>query len=190
MKKITEIISFIVYMLFLAVSFGLPFMSFEGYSMLSNTTSHLAAQGSPYAWVMNAVFVCLGVMAILISCRTQVSYHQVMGSIFGVCLMMTALFPHAPLVETVSPNVRSDEIHSLFASLTGFSFTLLAAGHGAVSRGKQRYGGFVMAVLAMVIPAGMMIFPPFMGILQRMMFMSAFGWLFFFIKPPNNLRKQ
>jgi hypothetical protein len=54
MKKNTEIISSIVYML-LVLSFGLPFISFEGYSILSNTTSHLAALESPYAWVINTV---------------------------------------------------------------------------------------------------------------------------------------
>ena len=38
MKNITEIISFVVYMLL--VSFRLPFICFEEYSRLSNTTSH------------------------------------------------------------------------------------------------------------------------------------------------------
>lgn len=184
MQKNKEIISNIVYILFLVVSFGLPFFSFKGYSIISNTTSHLAAQGSPFAWAMDIIFVCLGVMAIIINYTTRVRYHQFIGGIFGLSLIMTAFFPHAPLVENVPVNLLFDEIHSIFASITGFSFTLLAVGHGIVSRGKQQFGGFIMAAIAMLVSIGMMTFPPFMGILQRIMFISAFGWLFFYMKPP------
>ena len=184
MEKSKRIISILVYILFLTVTFGLPFFSFKGYSIISNTTSHLAAQGSPFAWLMDIVFICLGTMAILINYTTRVRYHQVIGSIFGISLIMTAFFPHAPLVEHVPINLLYDEIHSVFASITGFSFTLLSVGHAVMSRGKQQIGGFVMATIAILISLGMMIFPSFMGILQRIMFISAFGWLFFYMKPP------
>jgi len=183
MKKNKRIISIVVYILFLVVSFGLPFFSFKGYFIISNTTSHLAAQGSPLAWVMDIIFVCLGIMAIIINYTTQVRYHQVIGGIFGLSLIMTAFFPYAPLVKDVPINLLFDEMHSVFASITGFSFTLLAVGHGIISREKQRVGGFIVATIAMLVSIGMMMFPAFMGILQRIMFISAFGWLFFYMKP-------
>ncbi|MDC7237668.1 MAG: DUF998 domain-containing protein [Sphaerochaetaceae bacterium] len=184
MQKSTKVLLIIVYSLFLVVSFGLPFFSFEGYSILSNTTSHLAAQSSPFAWVMDLIFICLGVASILINYKTGVVYHQVFGCIFGFSLIMTAFFPHAPLVTNVLPNLFFDKMHSIFASITGFSFTMLAFGHGIVSREKQRFWGFVMATIAILVSMGMMMFPSFMGILQRIMFMSAFGWLFFYMRTP------
>lgn len=185
MKKRNKGISMICYILFLIVSIGLPFFSFEGYSILSNTTSHLAAQGSPFAWVMDVVFVCLGVMAIITAYATQIRYHQVIGGIFGLSLVMTAFFPHVPLVSSVPVNLLQDQVHSIFASMTGFSFTLLAIGHGVMSQGRQRVGGIIIAAIAILISLGMMTFPSLMGLLQRIMFVSAFGWLFFYMEPPQ-----
>lgn len=164
---------------------GLPFYSFKGYSILSNTTSHLAAQGSAYAWIMDFIFLCLGVMAIKNTFVTGVLYHRVIGGIFGFSLIMAAFFAHAPLVVGVPVNLLEDQVHSIFASAAGFSFTLLSIGHGVMSRGKQRLGGIIMATIALAISMGMMVFPALMGLLQRIMFLSAFGWLFFYMKAPK-----
>ncbi|WP_207706936.1 DUF998 domain-containing protein [Alkalibaculum sporogenes] len=175
-----------IFCLFLVVSNGLALFSFAGYSILSNTTSHLGAQGSPYSWVMNIVFICLGVMAISITYHSRIRYHQILGVVFGLSLVLTGFFKHAPLVDSVSVNQQHDLIHSIFASLTGFSFTLLTAGHGLISRGMQRTVGIIMVFVAIIISIAMMTFPSIMGMLQRVMFVSAFGWLFFYMKAPKN----
>ncbi len=182
----SNMISLFIFVLFLVVSIGLPFFSFEGYSILSNTTSHLGAQSSPYSWVMNMVFVCLGVMAVWITYQSRIRYHQIVGLIFGLSLALTGFFQHAPLIDSVSVNQQHDLIHSIFASITGFSFTLLAAGHGFISQGSQRTAGIIMAFVATSISIGMMLFPSIMGLLQRVMFVSAFGWLFFYMEAPKN----
>jgi hypothetical protein len=49
-RKPARSIAVFCYGLFLLVSTSMPFFSFEGYSILRNTTSHLGAQGSPHAW--------------------------------------------------------------------------------------------------------------------------------------------
>ena len=182
-------VAIIVYILFLAVSNGLALISFEGYSLLSNTTSHLGAQGSPNAWVMNFVFMCLGIMSIWITLSSNIRFYQVVGTIFGLSLILTGVFRHAPLTDSTQFNLFHDQLHSIFASATGFSFTFLAAGHGFMSHKWQRIGGVVMAVVATLIPLGMMALPAFMGLLQRVMFVSAFGWLFFYMKPPQEFVK-
>ncbi len=190
MRRSIKVASTLCFILFVVISFGLPFYSFEGYSILSNTTSHLAAQGSPHAWIMDLVFVILGVVTILNTFATRVRYHQVIGGLFGISLVMTAFFPHAPLVEGVPVNMLQDQVHSIFATITGFSFTLLAIGHGLMSKGSERVFGVLMAIIATLFSLGMMSFPSLMGLLQRIMFISAFGWLFFYMDPPNerNLR--
>lgn len=48
-----------------AIMFLLPLWSFRGYSIAENTTSHLGAQGSPHAWVMNLVFIAIGLASFL-----------------------------------------------------------------------------------------------------------------------------
>ncbi|TAA71753.1 DUF998 domain-containing protein [Planococcus salinarum] len=185
MKKIT-IVSLLIFIFFLIASNGLAIISFPGYSILSNTTSHLGAQGSPYSWIMNIFFISLGLMAILVTYSTRIRYHQVVGAVFGLSLILTGVFPHAPLVDSVPVNHLQDQIHSLSATSTGFSFTLLAAGHGFISTGPQRIAGIVMAIVAVIISIAMGIFPAITGLLQRVMFVGAFGWLFFCMKPPRN----
>lgn len=180
----------LVYIFFILVTTGLPFYSFEGYSILSNTTSHLGAQGSPHAWLMNLVFWCLGVMAILITYVSRIRFHQIVGALFGISLILTGVFPHAPLVDSVLADQLQDQLHSIFASTTGFSFTFLAIGHGFMSKGRQRSGGITMAFIATLISLGMMMFPPLMGLLQRVMFVCTFGWLFFYMKPPQDMQAR
>lgn len=185
MKK-TKILSLLIFVSFLIASNGMAVISFPGYSILSNTTSHLGAQGSPYSWIMNIIFISLGLMAIRVTYSTRIRYHQVMGAIFGLSLVAAGFFQHAPLVDSVPVNQLQDRIHSLFATSTGFSFTLLAAGHGFISTGPQRTAGIVMAMVAVIISIAMGIFPAISGLLQRIMFVSAFGWLFFCMEPPRN----
>jgi len=178
-----RIIITVTYVLFLIVSFLLPFYSFEGYSILRNTTSHLGAQGSPNAWLMNTVFIILGLVAILRTYPTGVLFTRVLGFLFGLSLILTGVFRHAALTGSVQINHPHDSLHSIFATTTGFSFAVLAVGHAIMNKGNQRYVALFMAALAIVIPLVMFNFPSLMGIFQRLMFITAFGWLFFYLKP-------
>lgn len=183
-NRLLTIITTTSLVLFLVVSTFLPFISFEGYSIFSNTTSHLGAQGSPFAWVMNGVFILLGIAAILKTYPSRISYTRTFGLFFGLSLIMTGIFQHASLTGSVQINQLHDTLHSVFATATGFSFTLLAAGHAVMSKGAQRYAALIMAVIAIVVPLAMFSFPSLMGISQRFMFISAFSWLFFYYKHP------
>lgn len=170
---------------FVLLSTGVAFFSFDGYSLLSNTTSHLGAQGSPHAWVMNLVFLGMGATAIWITYATRIRYDQVIGGVFGGSLMVTAVFRHAPLMAGKPADVLQDQLHSIVASATGLSFILLAMGHGVMSAGRQRTGGFALAAFATLISVCMAAFPSIAGLLQRVLFVVAFGWLFFVMQPPH-----
>jgi len=160
----------------------LPLFSFNGYSIIEHTTSHLAAQGSPNAWVMNIIFILLGSTSMYIAIKTKSRFHQTIGIIFGLSLIGAAFFRHAPINEMFEGNLFEDQLHSVFATTTGFSFVLLAFGHGFMHQKKQRYFGFTVGLVATLISLGMMFFPEVLGILQRIMFTSAFYWLFFYMK--------
>ena len=84
LRKRQLIVSIIIYFLFLIVASILPLFSYKGYSIISNTTSHLGAQGSPYAIIMNVVFILLGINAIYITFTTRIPYIMIFGSIFGL----------------------------------------------------------------------------------------------------------
>lgn len=124
------------YMLFVLVAFILPFFSFKGYSIINHTTSHLGAQGSPYAFIMNGMFVLLGLLSFYTFFQTKVVFYQVIGGLFGISLALTGVFLHGPLVEGIVVNTLYDTLHSVFASTTGFSFTFLVFGHEFMHTGK------------------------------------------------------
>ena len=175
-----------VYLQFVLVSLMLPFFSFENYSIILNTTSHLGAQGSPYAWIMNVTFMMLGFSALMRVTTTQVRYHQVLGALFSISLILTGVFRHASLIQSVTSIVWQDQLHSVFATLTGFSFVLLATGHGFMARNKQRIYGFILATIATAISLLMVVFSNYAGLLQRLMLLMAFMWLFFIMVPPTS----
>ena len=176
----------IVFLVFIFVSSLLPFFSFQGYSILSNTTSHLGAQGSPNAWIMNLTFILLGLTAFWIVIISRVRLYQVIGSVFGLSLIMTGVFKHGALIDGYTSILLEDQMHSLFATTTGISFVILAFSHGFMSKGKQRMIGLYLAVVVSLISFGMVMMPPYMGILQRLMFILSFSWLFFYMKPPRD----
>lgn len=174
--------------LFLLVSFLLPLFSFEGYSWRMHTTSHLGAQGSPHAWIMNLVFVLLGIRAVQVTRVSPVPWVRVFGILFGGSLLLTGVFRHAPLAGGVPVDTLQDAMHSVFATATGFAFALLAFAHGVVNRGPQRTAAFLLVCIAALVPLLMMRFPLGMGISQRIMFLCAFSWLFLFFRPASSGR--
>ncbi len=164
--------------------FILPFHSVDEYSILKNTTSHLGAQNAPYAWVMNMVFVLLGATAIVEGWLRLGNYwlHKVILAVFGTSLIVTGVFRHAPIVPDVPFSTYEDGLHSLFASITGFSFTLFAIAAAAIEPTKVRrlvaMGAGAVAILVSILIFRM---EDYAGIWQRLMFIVAFAWLLFFL---------
>lgn len=172
-------ISLLILIVFLIVAFILPLFSFDGYSILSNTTSHLGAQGSPHAWIMNLTFILLGIRSLQLT-----SYHpsiamRIFGLFFGASLVLTGIFKHAPLVEGIEINQFLDTMHSLFATTTGFSFTMMAMTAFFIHDDYQRWIALVLVIIAIALPLSMINIPQIMGIAQRIMFICAFTWIFF-----------
>lgn len=116
------------YMLMLLVITMLPAFSAEEHSLLRHTTSQLGAQSTSNAWVMNAVFIALGVAVVIESWRGfgEYRFQQSVLILFGISPMFTAVFRHAPINEGVAFSVSADNWHSVFATLVGFSFKLFA----------------------------------------------------------------
>ncbi len=162
------------------VMFILPFYSVETYSIVQNTTSHLGAQFAPNAWIMNVTFLILGLACIkesLFYLKTFY-FHQICLHLFGVGLIITGIFQHAPIIEGISYNVFEDNMHSIFASLVGFSFVLLAFSASFIeSKFKYRYLDIAVALLATLFSIIMASFPEIAGIVQRTMFIMAFTWI-------------
>lgn len=183
MNRINKIFLY-AYFLMLIVIFALPFFSVEGYSILKNTTSQLGAQKTPNAWVMNAVFVLLGVSSIFAGWDPLKGYwsHRILLMIFGVSLILTAIFHHAPL-DQVSYDESQDNLHSVFASITGFSFTLLAFSIAFTTPlKKDKILAVCIGIFATLLSFFMFSLPYFAGIWQRLIFIISFTWLIYIFK--------
>lgn len=185
--KAFRVASVAVYAGFILAAFILPAYSFPGYSLLSNTTSHLGAQGSPHAGIMNLIFIALAAVSYVKFWKTGVPFHRVVGALFAMSLALTGLFPHAPLVQGVKSHVLFDAIHSVGASSAGFCFTFLAFGHGIMNQGSQRILGIAAAIAATVLSVAMAGYPPLAGLFQRLIFMLSFGWILFLMRQTNPL---
>jgi hypothetical membrane protein len=173
-----------VYILMFLVVFILPFFSVREYSILKNTTSHLGAQGAPYAWVMNMVFALLGIATIVDGWMRLSKYwvHKVVLTIFGISLVLTAFFQHAPIVPGVEFNILEDDLHSKFASITGFSFTIFTIAAAFIeSTNRRKVIAVVMGIIAILLSILIFNVAELAGVWQRMMFIIMFAWLMIFL---------
>jgi len=179
-----------VYIILLVVMFLLPYFSADGYSVFKNTTSQLGAQNAPNAWVMNMVFFLLGAACILEAWLhlRNFWFQKVILTIFGLGLIFIAFFQHAPITGSIPFNSLEDEIHSFFANVIGFAFTILAFSAAFITKSHV---GKIMALLlgciSTILSALMFSLTTYTGILQRLMFILAFAWLIFFFEEVRTL---
>lgn len=174
-----------VYVILLVVMFVLPFYSADGYAIPLHTTSELGAQATPNAWVMNATFILLGIASILegIVSLKQFWVQKVLIIIFGLGLIFTAIFQHAPITSGVPYNVIEDNLHSIFATVIGFSFTAFAVSAAFIEESKIRR---LLAIFVAFAATGLSILmfnvTEYTGLWQRLLFIIAFGWMIFFFE--------
>ncbi|MCB0280037.1 MAG: DUF998 domain-containing protein [Calditrichaeota bacterium] len=178
-----QIIAFtIVYLLMLLTIFILPFYSVETYSIMRNTTSELAAQQTINAWIMRTIFVLLALASIWAGWiyLERFWFQRICLLCFGISLLMTAVYSHAPIDRNLAYNISEDEWQSLFASITGFLFTLLAVSIAFIH--KQRFAVYLSLLIAFVATLlSLLMFSviEFSGIWQRLIFILSFGWLIY-----------
>ena len=153
--------------------------------MIRHTTSQLGAQMTPNAWVMNTVFFLLGAACIIESWFYLKKYwfQKILLTIFGLSLIFTAIYQHAPVNLDLAYNLREDQLHSFFASVVGFSFTIFAFSAVFIERKPAR------RIIALLAAASAIIFSilifnvsDYAGIWQRLMFLLSFGWLICFFE--------
>jgi hypothetical protein len=178
------------YLFLILVMFLLPFFTEQGYSIIRNTTSQLGAQHTQNAWLMNFTFALMGLSSIYAGWTHYHEYwmHKILLLSFGLSLVLTAIYSHAPINALVSYSIREDELHSLFASTTGFSFTLLAIATGFIKQGtKNKLLPIAIGIIATLLSMMMFTIENYMGIWQRMIFIVSFGWLIYEFKDKAKL---
>lgn len=157
-----------------------PIVLPESYSWLELGTSEAAAQGIAGAWVTRAGFVLFG-LAVLGVCvlrhRAWKTLATGLHGCFGVGMIMVAVYSHAPWEVGVPYVELEDQLHSVFASVVGFSFIAGVATTLVVRRPRTRasvLGDVAALVVTAIIP--LLMATPVWGLLQRLMFITAAAW--------------
>ena len=181
------------YFIMLMVIFILPCFSLNSYSILKHTTSQLAGQNMPNAWIMNLTFVLLGTGSIFGSWKflSGLWLHRTLIVVFGISLILTAYFSHAPIEELAVPfDTKEDEIHSYLAKITGFSFTSFAVSMAFVVKSRLNITlALLVAAIDTIFSAIMFNLTAYTGLLQRAIFVISFGWLVYLIVNRTKLKK-
>jgi hypothetical membrane protein len=173
------------YFILIVVMFLLPFYSFQEYSIAKNTTSQLGAQNTPNSWIMNSTFVLMGLCSIYFGWLHYRNYwfHRIVLVCFGGSLILTAFFSHAPIDISLQFNEWEDQMHSVFAFITGFSFTILAISTAIIKTVKiEKVIPITVGILATILSILMFSIDEFMGIWQRLLFIISFGWTIYEFK--------
>ena len=101
---------------------------------------------------------------------------------FGAAVALTGVFSLRPIDEALAYNETSHALHSVFATIAGFSFTIGAIAFGFFEKSRKgKIACFAAAVIATLLSVLMAFLPDFQGLLQRLMFMATFSWLIIFI---------
>lgn len=163
----------------LAMAIG-PFVSMPSYSSVRHTTSELAGQQMPNAWVMRMGLFAYGAGAITLALfRVGSGFIGTAAlAMFGSCLIGTAIWAHKPIDPTLTFNAREDRLHSLFASMMGFAFAVAVmaelANGSAFASDWLSWGALAASIM---LPLCMALVPSLAGLFQRAIFLVSFSWI-------------
>jgi len=170
-----------VYILLLLAAFVLPYFSAEGYNGVQHSLSELGAQNAPNGWMMNAVFILLSIATAWLGTRVlrRFWFPFYLLCFFVISLGLTAFYHHAPITETLYLE-RTHVMHSIFSTITGVVFSVYCAAMViTLQRRLDKALAFFMLCLAVGLSLLIVVFPDFTGVFQRVLFITAFGWIFY-----------
>jgi hypothetical protein len=156
-----------------------PWLSHPDYSSIAHTTSELAGQNMPHAWIMRAGFTGFGsgtALAALWRWRDGPTVALAL-LLFGLCMVAAAIWSHLPIDPALGGNRAEDDAHSVAASAMGAAFAAAVVLHLWQTRGAQRWLDTIALAAATLLPLAMLALPAVDGALQRLMFGISFIWI-------------
>ncbi|MEZ4593377.1 MAG: DUF998 domain-containing protein [Chloroflexota bacterium] len=179
-KTVRVVVMVVLLASFLALLLA-PTQMPANYDWLRHTTSESGAQGIAGAWLARLGFLLfgLGVLAetAVLHKIWPVPVRFFLGA-FGVFMTAVAAFSTRPWLPDLPFDSVEDWLHSFAASGMGFAFAL---GVGLrwwrrPRQAKMRAVDLVVVGTAVFIPLAMNLLPHWDGLLQRLMFATAYLW--------------
>ncbi len=181
MKKITGIMILETgCALLIPAMFILPLFSVPEYSITRNTLGELGAQSAPGAWIMNSVFILLGLGSVIAGWSFFDGFvlHRIILVLFGISLTLTAFFNHAPVDPDIQYNIREAGWNAYFTCTAGLSFIILSIGTSFIQeRQSDRQLAICAGISAIILSILMSEADKSAGVWQRFLYLISFGWM-------------
>ncbi len=174
---------------FIAIILTAHFLVPEDYNWLENSISDMAAQQYLYAWIMRTGLITYGAMIAIVMWKSYAvqkrrNYGHIAILIYGVAVILSGVFSTKPFWNVEQYSELSDLLHSVFAQIAGVSFTIAIAIHFFYHNtpGDRRFHLFYF-VLVVICSVGVGLaannwIPIGMGLIQRLLYLVSFIWLY------------
>jgi len=186
MKKKAKInILVIACIMMLLAMFILPLFMGPDHSIIRNTLSDLGAQNSAGAWIINSILVALAFSSVISGWGFYKGFvfHRVILVLFGVSIVLSAFFNHAPVNPEIQYNINEDGWHKYFACITWITFVILAFSTALkVKKQTDRSLALIAGISAVLLSLLSSEAEQTAGIWQRLLFIISFSWLIYTLK--------
>ena len=158
-----------------------PFFVPDTYSPIAHTISESGGQGVPGAWVERSGVILAAGAVLVMTMHTGPTWSRTASRwirLFSAALLVLALFPESPW-HGGSHDATVAMMHTVGGVVGAVSFTLGVVTVSLSSRrgwGARLYDGLMVSAL-ISIPQVMLV-STVDGILQRLMVILGYGWLF------------
>jgi len=173
------------YTLMILAMFLLPAINVPDHYIFRNTLSDLGAQHSAGAWIMNSIFAALAISSVISGwgCTKGFIFQRIILSLFGISLILSALFNQAPVNPGIQYDISEAGLHLYFACTTRLTFILLAFSTLLMlEKRSDRILAFVTGVTVMLLAILASEADHTAGIWDRLMFITTFGWMIYTYK--------
>ena len=173
------------YILLLLAMFILPLFKAPEISITRNTLSELGAQFSPYSWLMNTIFAALGLCAVISGwgCYEGFVFLRIILVLFGISLVLSAIFNQAPVNPEIRYNIREDGLHLYFACTTWITFIILTFSTALIlEKQADRLLAVITGISAVLLSLLTTEADHTAGVWQRLLFVISFGWMIYTYK--------
>lgn len=164
-------------LIFTAAALAGPWYTVDEYSPVRNVISQIGAQNTPNSPIMVAGFLALGIGIVVDGVR-GFSKPVIPFIAFGLFMGMAGLIAHKPISPSLAFNEFMHQAHSILATLAGISITVGLLWQALLAPiFRSRAIAITLAVLCFVLPLCMLAFQDIQGLIQRIMYLLVFIWL-------------
>lgn len=179
-KNYYSLISTLFFVLTIVVA---HLFSTNNYDWTKNTISDLGSQGYDRRLIMQLGFLGFGLTLSLGILSKGLTWLTTPILIYGLCIALTGIFCTKPFFELQTYSATQSNLHSLFAQITGISFSvgiLTQILFAPDRQSKTIHLLFFLIVITLSATFGMM--KNYEGIFQRILYLISFLWLIKYYK--------